>query len=213
MISEYLVPADLQVGDRFCEDTYPEVWEVSKRYFASGHRGVLATCIGYIDPRWSTGRIGEQADWFGEVCLYLTDQVYGDLNNPRGFSTDELDEYYKDLDYARDRDALQFKEEADEPFNVCVEPDEEMPSQIDFSGGIRGRFCDIKEKLREKQSIYSKAMSIIDSKDESSHTCCILNGCKNLNYAQLLWDLYQQSVSSGKTNWDLLRAYWSLTNG
>lgn len=236
MISDYLCPADLNVGDRFCEDTYPEVWEVTKRTFSFGHIGVLAVCIGYIDPRCVTGRVGEVANWFGNVCLFKTDNVYEPYE-----PDDDLDLYYQDCQYGLSEleknyedfcdDAtkvysFRFKDEADAPIPLLSESppapdfmddDDDMPSQIDFSGGIRGRFWDIKEKLKgKKQSIYSKAVEINNKKEVVCHnlTCCKTNGCpsEKLSNAQIIWNLYQKSEEDGKPVWDLLRTYWALTH-
>lgn len=64
-------PVQLKVGDRFFEnDTYPEIWEVTEELSdcaGSGIPGVKAKVVGYLNPKWDTGRMGEEYEWFSAV--------------------------------------------------------------------------------------------------------------------------------------------------
>lgn len=65
-----VTPNELYRGDRFMEDTYPEIWEV----IGPGRQcGIRARVVGYLEGfPGKPDRLGEESDWWGEgMTLYL----------------------------------------------------------------------------------------------------------------------------------------------
>ena len=55
---------DLQTGDTFIEDGYPEVWKVTaNNAIERGMQGVNSICVGYLSEALDTGRLGETSFW------------------------------------------------------------------------------------------------------------------------------------------------------
>lgn len=71
----YITAYDIQIGDLFCEDTFPEVWKA----ITPSRDGVIAECVGYQFPSRSWSQIGRCAVFAGREYvqpLYKVDRYY-----------------------------------------------------------------------------------------------------------------------------------------